>query len=594
MRTFYELNPTIDIDAPLGSCVQGVADVVSKLASATSAAKSTIVLECYPGVIADELLRALHEAIPQALVVRSEEVFLHPDKLREKFAQTLGEDPVFAYMRPWTIDAYFDEAKLREAQARVDNHLGPVVIIGPGASRVAAKSDLLVYLSTTRWVLQARQRAHQVGNLGFKNATDSPGLLYKNAFFLDWRAGDALRHEIFAAMDWFVDLDDPSTPRMVSGDVLRKAMKDIVRRPFRVVPFFDPGPWGGQWMREKFGLPAGPKNYAWGFDCVPEENSVLLNFGGQHLSVPAQIVVAEEPEGLLGPVVFNEFGAEFPIRFDFLDTVDGGNLSLQVHPLREYIREHFGMSYTQDESYYIFESKPGSHMFLGLRTGVDRDEFAHALQDANDGERPLEAEQWVNVIPTHRHDHFSIPAGTVHCSGRDNVVLEISATPYIFTFKLWDWGRLGLDGKPRPVHLRHGLANIQWNRDTQWVNDELLQPAQKISEGDGWREERTGLHSLEFLETRRHWFTKPVTHNTRNNLHVLNLVEGDSAIVESPTGAFDPMIVHYGETFIVPAAAGEYTLRPLQETDKPLATIQAYVRTDRERNDIQQSRVKER
>ena len=56
---------------------------------------------------------------------------------------------------------------------------------------------------------------------------------------------------------------------------------------------------------------------------------------------------------------------------------------------------------------------------------------------------PVQA--YVNAFPVQKHDHILIPAGTIHCSGKDTMVLEISATPYIFTFKLWDWGRLGLD-----------------------------------------------------------------------------------------------------------------------------------------------------
>jgi mannose-6-phosphate isomerase class I len=484
-------------------------------------------------------------------------------------------------MQPCSVDTYFDPNRLEAARQRVQQSDGLVIVFGTGASRVVDSADLIVHASSTRWVLQGRQRAHDIGNLGLDNAADSPSLLYKNAFFLDWRVGDALRHELFGRVDWFVDLDDPQVPRMLSGKVLRDAVREAVHRPFRVVPFFDPGPWGGQWMREKFGLPADAPNYAWAFDCVPEENGVLLEFGDRRFSLPAQVLVEEEPDALLGAEVYRQFGAEFPIRFDYLDTVGGGNLSLQVHPLQTYIREHFGMKYTQDESYYILDCEAGAHMYLGLREGMDTEAFADALRKANAGEGDLNADEWVNRIPTHRHDHFSIPAGTVHCSGRDNVVLEISATPYIFTFKLWDWGRMGLDGKPRPVHLEHGLKNIQWDRDTRWVEEELRRPVMIVGEGDGWREERTGLHELQFLETRRHWFTKSVEHHTQGNLNVLSLVEGDAVVVESPDNRFAPMTVHYGETFIVPAAIGAYRIRPANNTEAPMGTMKAYVRPEK-------------
>lgn len=579
MSVSYDRIPVVDLGTEPALCREGIEAVRAALTEAVNGDRARVVLECYPGVLAGHLMDALRGALPDACFVDSAELYREPESLRRQFAISLGDDPVFGWMQAWDVQAYFDQDLLEAAQKRVREYPGAAVVFGTGASRVVDDADLLVYLSSTRWVLQGRQRAHETGNLGLNNAADSPAALYKNAFFLDWRVGDALRHELFGRVDWFVDMDDPGMPRMLPGTVLRAAVKDVVQRPFRVVPFFDPGPWGGQWMRQRFGLPGDAPNYAWAFDCVPEENSVLLGFGERRFSLPAQVLVEEEPEALLGAGVYRQFGAEFPIRFDYLDTMGGGNLSLQVHPLRAYIREHFGMKYTQDESYYILDCEPGAYMYLGLRDGVEPDAFAHALRDANAGHGMLDAERWVNRIPTHRHDHFSIPAGTVHCSGRNNVVLEISATPYIFTFKLWDWGRMGLDGKPRPVHLEHGLANIQWDRDTRWVDANLRRPVEVVGEGDGWREERTGLHELEFLETRRHWFTKPVAHDTCGNVSVLNVVEGEAIVVESPDDRFAPMEVHYGETFIVPAAVGRYVIRPASETGTPLATVKAYVRT---------------
>jgi mannose-6-phosphate isomerase class I len=579
MPTSYDRLPTIHLGSESTVCLEGVEEVVGRLVAEITGSRGRVVLELYPGVLAGRMVDALRQAMPKALFTDTSTLFKSATNLRQQFAATLGSDPVFGFMRPWGVEAYFDPDKLGAARELVRMHDGTSIVFGTGASGVVEDADLLVYASTTRWVLQGRQRVHAIGNLGLDNAEESAATLYKNAFFLDWRVGDTLRHALFGAVDYFVDLDDPEIPRMLSGSVLRTSIKKVVQRPFRVVPFFDPGPWGGQWMRERFGLPKDAPNYAWGFDCVPEENGVLLEFGNRCFSLPAQVLVDEEPEALLGAEVYRQFGAEFPIRFDYLDTVGGGNLSLQVHPLRSYIREHFGMKYTQDESYYILDCEPGAHMYLGLRDSVKPDAFAHALHKANAGEADLIAEKWVNQIPTHRHDHFSIPAGTVHCSGRNNVVLEISATPYIFTFKLWDWGRMGLDGRPRPIHLEHGLANIQWDRDAQWVNSNLRRPIVTVGEGEGWREEQTGLHELQFLETRRHWFTKPVTHNTQGNVNVLCLVEGEGVTVESPHDGFVPMIVHFGETFIVPAAVGTYVITPAGTTEIPMATVKAYVRS---------------
>jgi mannose-6-phosphate isomerase class I len=333
-------------------------------------------------------------------------------------------------------------------------------------------------------------------------------------------------------------------------------------------------------MKEVCDLDRGAKNYGWCFDGVPEENSLSLRFGGKCVEIPSIDLVFDQPRALLGDAVHARFGDEFPIRFDFLDTMGGGNLSFQVHPLTEYIQHHFGMHYTQDESYYMLDAGPDASVYLGLKTGVDPVAMVRDLELAQAGGAPFPAEKHANKFSAKKHDHFLIPGGTVHCSGAESMVLEISATPYIFTFKMWDWGRLGLDGKPRPIHLRHGAANIQWERTTEWTRRNLVNCFQPVATGDGWREERTGLHAREFIETRRHWFTTAVAHNTNGGVNMLNLVEGAEAIVESPAGAFEPFIVHYAETFIVPAAVGKYTIRPHgASAGCECATMKAFVRT---------------
>ena len=351
-------------------------------------------------------------------------------------------------------------------------------------------------------------------------------------------------------------------------------------RPFRVVPYFDPGVWGGHWMEEVCDLPKDQLNHAWCFDCVPEENSLLLGFGSRRVEIPSIDLVFSHPRELLGDAVHGRFGTEFPIRFDFLDTMGGGNLSLQVHPLTEYIQDKFGMNYTQDESYYLLDAGEDGTVYLGLLDGVDRAAMFRELREAQAGGPAFAAEKYVGRYPAKKHDHFLIPAGTIHCSGKNSMVLEISATPYIFTFKLWDWGREGLDGRPRPIHIDHGEANVQWKRTPAWVKRNLIGRVKRVAEGPGWREERTGLHEREFIETRRHWFRDVVAHETGGGVNVLNLAEGEEAVVESPSAKFAPFIVHYAETFIVPAAVGSYTIRPHgPSAGKECATIKAFVRT---------------
>lgn len=571
----YDRRPFVAVTASESDCHIGWHDIGQVL----NEPRAQTVVELYPGCFAGEIESNLAASLRPDLILRSDDALLSPDDLERKFGAALGDDPVFARMEAWDLDDFFCSEKLACMRRQAAEASGRVLVIGTGASLIAPDADRLIYADLARWEIQRRQRAHRIANFGLRNGHASPAALYKRAFFLDWRAADRLKAKLLDRIDFLLDTNAEKEPKLISGDIFRSGLRAAARQPFRVVPFFDPGPWGGHWMKETFNLPDGPPNYAWGFDCVPEENSLLLAFGSRRVEIPALDLVLFCSRELLGEDIVATFGAEFPIRFDYLDTMGGGNLSLQVHPLRQYIRDKFGMDYTQDESYYMLQAAEDAVVYLGLKENIDRDQMASDLRCAQrEGDAPFDAERYVNAWPARKHDHFLIPAGTIHCSGRNGVVLEISATPFIFTFKLWDWRRLGLDGRPRPIHLDHGLDNIQWNRTTGWVRENLVGRISEVAISEEWREEKTGLHELEFIETRRHWFTGTVPHDTGGTVNVLNLVEGEEAVVESPTGAFEPFEVHYGETFIVPAQVGSYTVRPTRPTDQPLATMKAFVR----------------
>jgi mannose-6-phosphate isomerase class I len=198
---------------------------------------------------------------------------------------------------------------------------------------------------------------------------------------------------------------------------------------------------------------------------------------------------------------------------------------------------------------------------------------------ASRGEKVFPADEYINRFSVKKHDHVSIPAGTVHCSGANTMVLEISATPYIFTFKLWDWNRVDLNGRPRPLHLEHGLRNLRWERDADWVEENLLVAPEVVASAPGVIEERTGLHDFEFLETHRVWFSEKVQLHTNHTVTVMTLIEGDLIEIQSPDSSFASFPLRYGETVILPAGVGEFTLvrSPLSGT-KTFGTIRAWCR----------------
>ncbi|MCF0057982.1 class I mannose-6-phosphate isomerase [Dyadobacter sp. CY356] len=549
--------------------------------------KTVVVLDTYHGVYLDEILAGLAIRKTKATVFEVSKAYLDTEKLEELLYPFVTDDPVFGFVTTLDLSAFFDTEKVAAMQKDIQEmQEGTILVAGTGAALVVPDADILIYADMPRWEIQLRFRKNKINNLGADNADEAFSYQYKRAFFVDWKICDHHKKTLMNHWDFVIDTTIENHPKMVTGAAMTNALAKTIEQPFRVVPFFDPGPWGGQWLKEVVDLDRTAQNYAWGFDCVPEENSLVFDFEGVHFEIPSINLIFTHPARLLGKEVYDAFGAEFPIRFDFLDTMEGGNLSLQVHPMHQYIKEKFGMGYTQNESYYFLDAKDDGFVYLGLKENINPEQTLGELKTAQEGEADFDADKFVQKWPVKKHDHILIPAGTVHCSGADTVVLEISATPFIFTFKLWDWGRMGLDGKPRPISLEHGKNNIQWNRTTEWAKKHLINQVENIASGNGWREERTGLDAESFIETRRHWFTKKVEHNTEGIVNVLNLISGREVIVESPSDAFEPFIIHYAETFIVPASVGAYTITPHGESaGHECATIKASIRTNNLKED---------
>ena len=569
----YDKYPATVID---GNILQGWGEIRDVLASKLSE-KAVLAVDCYTGVYEKELIDELSLLQPAEIILVNG---LYKDEkvIAEMTERFMTDDVLFGYVTNLCLADYFDSEKLAAAQKKVSESNKPVIVLGTGAHMVAPEATL-VYVDMARWEIQQRFRRHEVKALGIDNRNETVSLQYKRGYFNDWRICDHYKDSLFHKVDFWLDTHIAGVPNLIDRETFFKGIEATIRKPFRVVPFFDPAPWGGQWMKEICGLNSEKENYGWCFDCVPEENSLYFEVSGIRFEIPAIDLVLLRSRELLGEPVEARFGKEFPIRFDFLDTVGGGNLSVQVHPTTQYIHENFGMYYTQDESYYLLDVKKGASVYLGLKTGINKEDMINDLREALKGDLIFNTEKYVNRLPAKKHDHYLIPSGTIHCSGAEALVLEISSTPNLFTFKLWDWQRLGLDGKPRPINVERGKCVIDWKRNTEYVLEHLVNQFTAIAEGDGWREERTGLHPNEFIETRRHWFTKSVTHHTNGSVNVLNLIEGEEAVIESSTGAFKPFVVHYAETFIIPASIDEYTITPYgKAVGKECGTIKAYVR----------------
>ncbi len=551
---------------------RGYANIAAELKQRVAGRKkAVIVLETYTEVDVAEILEGLKGVYDQAF--NAEDCAMSDESYNARIREFLTDDRVFGIMNTLNVQDVYIPEKIAEMREKIAVEHGVILVYGVGASLIC-EGDLLVYADLARWEIQLR---FAKGGTNWKTANSSAPKLakFKQGFFVEWRMADRLKRRLLKKIDYLLDTNRKGDPAMAEGDGFRAGLEKFASEPFRLVPYFAPEVWGGQWMKEICDLDKSASNYAWAFDGVPEENSLYMSFNGIRIEIPSIDVVFYRPQKLLGSRVHGRFGDEYPIRFDFLDTMGGQNLSLQVHPLTEYIQNTFNMHYTQDESYYILDCGEDCNVYLGLKEGIDGNAMIADLRLAQTGATAFPAEKYVNTWKVKKHDHFLIPGGTVHCSGKDTMVLEISATPYIFTFKLWDWGRVGLDGIPRPVHIDHGEKVIQWDRTTSWVKENLVNKFYTISDDGKNKIEHTGLHEREFIETRRYTITSAVEAESEGSVSQCNVADGRGAIIESTDGSFAPYEVHYAETFIIPESVKKFRIKPL---DKSVTIIRATVR----------------
>ncbi|HNX34634.1 MAG TPA: class I mannose-6-phosphate isomerase [Kiritimatiellia bacterium] len=482
-------------------------------------------------------------------------------------------DPVLLFGKIFhgDIDDLFDADRLSQQKKRLQERaVKPagvrevVCFYGCGAAceRLQPLYDVILYCDLTPQQVTLRIRAGRVLPLGDRGER-TLGYIFRRLYYFDYEI--AMKHRdgliLSGAVTFYIDANRPDTLKLLPCDAFTRILAEMLAYPFRCKPVYLEGVWGGQYIKKLRGLPEDMRNCAWVFDLIPNEVSVLIKVGQHTLEVPFPTFFRTQAEQLMGPESVRRFGRLFPIRFNFDDTYAGnGNMSIQVHPPAEYTREHFNEPFQQDESYYVVKTG-GSRTYLGFHDDADTKAFFEKVRAAETRRETFDYDRFVNSFESRQGDQFLLPGGTVHASGRNQVVLEIgSCTVGSYTFKLYDYLRLDLNGVPRPIHSRHGqnVTNTACRRSTA---DGVLRPQPKVlREGPGWREVLLGEHEKIYFSLRRLEFERAVCDDTDGKFHVLVLVEGEEVLVTALDHPERCFRMRPCDMVVVPASLGKYSV----------------------------------
>lgn len=286
MKSNYDKFPSINVD---GQCWSGWENIITTLNRRIKTINKTqiiVAIDCYSGVLYKDIKKEI-ERLDSNFFVNTTDYFKSEQKILELTNPDVTDDEIFGVITRLKLQNFFDEESLNDVKNKISITEGITIIFGYGASLFASSPDIIVYADMARWEIQQRMRKGQVTGIGVDDSNERFVTQYKRGYFVDWRVLDNHKKTLLDKIDYLLDTNKSEKPKLIEGDVFRSGMEKLVNTPFRLVPFFDPGPWGGQWMKEVCDLDKNQQNFAWCFDCVPEENSLLLNVDNEIIEFPS-------------------------------------------------------------------------------------------------------------------------------------------------------------------------------------------------------------------------------------------------------------------------------------------------------------------
>ena len=565
----------------ISSLTVGIANVAERLSQEALLQKGGVfTFDGYPSVEFTQLINLLSGKLnlagTQVELIDIADYYLPAETLEEKFSPNLPtdreKDPILLFGKRLEggYENFFDEDRYQELLddlACAKKAEKTVLFYGFGTTfspELRAVADKIVYLDVIPKEAVLRAKSGRMKNIGDKVARPFKEMM-RRAYYVDFDIALALRRVLLK--NGYVDfyIDSTKEFKMLPKEALKDILGALSQMPFRCSPVYIEGVWGGQYVKKLRNVPDCVKNIAWVFDLIPMEVSIRVDMGEHDVNFPFYAFLQSEEENIMGEKCVQKFDGFFPIRFNYDDTFhSSGNMSIQVHSGADYNRENYNEFGRQDESYYIVDAGHGAKTYLGFCEDADPDEFIELAKQSEKEHTLIDYKKYINAVDSKPGIQVMIPAGTIHASGQNQVILEIgSLTVGSYTYKMYDYLRLDLDGVPRPIHTYHGERVLCTERNTTWINENVVQQPRVVRQGDNWRETIIGEHDLLYFSLRHLEFENEIEDDTNGKFHVLSLVNGHSVVVESIDNPSLCYKQNYLDIIVVPASVGRYRIRNL-------------------------------
>ena len=533
--------PFIEVASSENECWQGwaeIGDILLEHLKRIQTNRIVITIESNLGTYLETNLRSIKEKLNPNVTCRAIDIYKDEKEIYKITKKDLDVQKVIPNVVS-DIEEYFDPQKLEALRSNINFiEQGVILIHGIGASKIW-EPDILIYSDISRWEQLQRFRRSEITNIGVNNVHLPFDVKKKWNYFIDLKICHKIKKEVIQTCDYFLETNDWKKPKLATGEIIRNGYETIYTQPFFNAPFFDPELW------EKPTRQQGKNEFKWIFNCNLDENNILFKLGKHLFESPAVNLLYFNPIKLLGADIFKKHGLELTVRYNFIDTLEEGDNNLYAYPPNSYMMDEYGIDNQTHESYYIMDSKPGALLSCGIKSDISKEYFAEnikALATKKDRTRVL---NMLNMIRVIKHDYISISGDTPHTKGKQNMILSITSFSSIFEMDLFN--------PERDRQTEQFLDRITTNSNSHPVRKSVASGSSNL--------EYLSDSNTNGLDIKRVWLDKQWTFDTEDQIHVINLVEGDQLEL---SGNFPSFTMHYAETLIIPADAKKVIFNPIE------------------------------
>ena len=318
--------------------------------------------------------------------------------------------------------------------------------------------------------------------------------------------------------------------------------------PFLFHPNLHTVVWGGHRLQVYKGLQSTdePIGESWEVSAVPSSTSIISNgsFAGRDIIS----VISEYPEDILGKAVNEKYHGQLPLLVKFIDAER--DLSIQVHPNDEMAqREHGKMG--KSEMWYVIKADAGSHLYAGFKQEITPEEY----------QQRIAAGTIIDVLADHQvkaGDVFYLPAGRIHAICGGILLAEVQQSSDV-TYRIYDYNRPGMDGKPRQLHTELAAQALDYHVEENYRTEYVDNPNKAIQ-----------IIDSPYFDVRVMEISKPFHRDLRkyDSFIISMCIEGDCKLCVRSTG--DEILLRQGSSTLIPASIADYDVLPLHHTTRLL------------------------